>query len=279
MSSKNNTLASTLKSLHVPSKPLVLANIWDIPSLNALLSLNSAAGPDKPVRAVATASWAVAASLGIEDEELTLDQNLDAIRRLAPLVARASLPFSVDLQDGYGSRIVEAVTSAVEAGAHGANLEDSIPAEGFGKGISGSLYGVEEAVSRIRTALKTAAEAGCPDFTLNARCDVFVLAASEELDDDTRLEEALRRGRAYLDAGATTVFYWGAALNTEHIKTLVAKLDGRVAISQDMGPGAASTAALAELGVARISVGPKLHLIAMEAMKKSALSILQGGNL
>jgi 2-methylisocitrate lyase-like PEP mutase family enzyme len=271
-----NALARTLKSLHIPSKPIVFANIWDLASANAVLSLNSAT--DKPVKAVATASWAIAATLGVQDQELTLDQNLDAIRKIAPAVTKAGLPLSVDLQDGYGSRIEEVVAAAVKAGAHGANIEDSIPSAGYDKGINGSLYSLEKQVQRLKSALKAAADAGCPDFTLNARTDVFILGDSADLDDETRLREAVKRGKAYLEAGATTVFVWGLpprGLRDAEIQTLVKEFDGRLAVILS----GKSAADMAKMGVARISVGPILFLGAMETVKKSALAILQGGEL
>lgn len=274
-----NALAKTLKGLHVPSNPVIFANIWDLASLNSLLSLNTFEA--QPVKAVATASWAFAAALGIKDEELTLEQNLDAVRKLAPAAVKAGLPLSADLQDGYGSRIEEVVAAAVKAGASGANIEDSIPSEGRDKGIAGCLYPVDEQVRRIKAALKAAADAGCPDFALNARTDVFVLDASPDLDDETRLKETVKRGKAYLEAGATTVFVWGGGrgLRNTEVETLVKEFDGRLAVKLGQGEGALSTADLGKLGVARVSVGPSLFLIAMAAHKKAALSILQGGNL
>lgn len=275
----SNALAKTLKNLHVPSNPVIFPNIWDLASLNAVLSLNTSTS--KPVKAVATASWALAASLGIQDEELTLEQNLDAIRKVAPAAARAGIPLSVDLQDGYGPRIEEVVIQAVKAGAHGANIEDSIPSAGLGKGIAGSLYPLDEQVRRLKAALKAAADAGCPDFALNARTDVFALGAAPDLDDETRMREAVRRGKAYLDAGATTVFVWGMkrGLRDAEVETLVRELGGRVAVKLGNGEGALTTADLGKIGVARVSVGPSLFLIAMEAHKKAALRILQGGDL
>ncbi|TVY67851.1 hypothetical protein Focb16_v002511 [Fusarium oxysporum f. sp. cubense] len=105
---ESKKLAQTLKSLHISSQPLTFANVWDLASLNMVLCLNSQAS--KPVKAIAIASWAFAASLGIKDEELTMEQNLASILNLAPTVALAGLPLSVDLQDGYGSRLREAVT-------------------------------------------------------------------------------------------------------------------------------------------------------------------------
>lgn len=278
-----NDLAKMLKALHRPGQPLIVPNVWDAPSLNALASLNDASdSSDKPVRAIATASWALAHARGAADEDLTLEQNLAALRELAPLAARAGLPLSADLQDGYGAQITDVFSAAARIGVAGANLEDSIPSAGFGRGIAGSLYSKADAVARIRTALQAAAAAGVPDFVVNARCDVFKLDAAPELDDATRMREALDRARAYLAAGATTVFFWGGGvrgLSTAEVKTLVAELDGRVAVLLTKRDGGHSTAELAKIGVARISIGPSLYLAAMNAVKTGAAQILGGGGL
>ncbi|KAK3191500.1 hypothetical protein K4F52_002315 [Lecanicillium sp. MT-2017a] len=275
----SNDLAKALRALHVPGKPLVLPNIWDEASLRTLLSLNTPSS--QTVRAVATASWAVAAARGAADEDLTFEQNLDAIRAVAPVCVAASVPLSTDLQDGYGARVAEVVSAVVSAGAHGANMEDCYLDVGHGKGIEGSLYPLDEQVSRIKTALKAAADAGCPDFALNARCDVFKLDEATGLDDETRMKEALARGKAYLEAGATTVFFWGGmrGLRTAEVKRLVDELGGKVAVLLTRKDGGHSVAELAEIGVARISVGPSLYLFAMDAVKKTAERILGGGKL
>lgn len=278
-----NDFAKTLKTLHKPGHPLILSNVWDLPSLNTLISLNAETtdANKKPVKAVATASWALANARGVNDEDLTADQNLDAIRALAPVAAAAGLPLSADLQDGYGSRIAEIFTKAAQYGVAGANLEDSIPSAGFGQGIKGSLYSKQVAVERIKIALKAAAEAGVPDFVINARCDVFRLDNGPGLDGEVRMAEALDRAKAYLAAGATTVFIWGGArgLSTAEVKKLVQELDGRLAVLLTKRAGAHSTAELGDIGVARISIGPSLYLAAMNAFKTGAAQILGGGKL
>lgn len=275
-----NTAAQQLKALHVPACPIILPNVWDLASFNAVVSLNSQGS--QPVKAIATASWAIAATLGIKDEDLSLDQNLEAISRIAPLCQAANLPLTVDLQDGYGDDIVDVVTRAVKCGAVGANIEDSIPSAGFGQGIAGSLYETEDQVRRLKLALKAARDAGCPDFVLNARCDIFKLDDVPGLDDETRMKEAIIRGKAYLDLGATSVFYWGGSgrgIRTAQVETLVRELDGKVAVKLSDAPESLTTAELAEIGVARISVGPSLFLIAQNAIKQAALTILSGGGL
>lgn len=275
-----NQLAQTLKALHKPGSPLVLSNVWDVASLNAIVSLNSESS--KPVKALATASFAIAATLGIKDEELSMEQNLELISRIAPLAEQAGLPLSVDIQDGYGDLITAVVTAVVEYGAAGANIEDSIPSAGFDKGISGSLYTLEDQVERLKRALVAAEKAGAPDFVLNARCDTFRLLPTPGLTYEIRLADAIKRGKAFLEAGATTVFYWGGAgqgLTSETVKTLVKELDGKVAVVMSGAPGSLTTAELAEIGVARISVGPGLYHAAMNAVKTVASRMFSGGGL
>ncbi|KAM0381287.1 hypothetical protein ACHAO7_002842 [Fusarium culmorum] len=268
----SNNLAKQLKALHKPSTPIIFPNVWDVASFNTVKSLNTATS--KPVRALATASWAVAAIYGIQDEELTLEQNLEAIAKIGPLAKEAGIPLSADLQDGYGSQIVSVIKRAVEAGVVGANIEDVRPEDN-------SFYSIEEQVSRLKTVLQTAAEAGCADFVLNARCDMFHIDLG--LSEAEVIKEAVARGKAYLEAGATTVFYWGGSgrgLRTSWVETLVKELDGRVAVKlAHKTEDALSTKDLAKIGVARISVGPSLFLLAQEATKRAAERILAGGNL
>ncbi|KFA68294.1 hypothetical protein S40285_07210 [Stachybotrys chlorohalonatus IBT 40285] len=276
-----NALAKSLKALHCPSTPLILANVWDLASLHTLISIN-ADSDVKPVKAVATASWAIAATLGISDEELRPEQNLDAISKIAPACREANLPLSVDLQDGYGDQIVAVVTAAVQAGAVGANIEDvRSPYGQRPDSVTGSFYPIHDQVQRLKLAQTAAAAAGCPDFVINARCDIFSPSQHSPAGDAAKMAEAIARGRAYLDAGATTVFYWGAGrgLRDAEVRALVAELDGRVAVKLASGPAALTTAELAEIGVARVSVGPSIFRIAMAAAKRAALDILGGGRL
>jgi 2-methylisocitrate lyase-like PEP mutase family enzyme len=276
----SNDTAKALKALHVPSSPIIFTNIWDIASLNTLISLND--GDLQPVKAVASASWAVAATLGVKDEELSAEQNLDFISRIGPICRAAGLPLSVDVQDGYGDKIESVVTDVVRAGASGANIEDSIPSAGFDHGIEGSLYPLDEQVRRLKAALRAAHDAGCPDFVLNARCDVFKLSEEPSLTDEVRMKEAIARGKAYLEAGATTIFYWGGSgrgLHTAEVETLVKELGGKVAVKLSRGSSALTPDQLCKIGVARISVGPELFRSAMEAFKKDALTIYSGASL
>ncbi|KAF8218340.1 phosphoenolpyruvate phosphomutase-domain-containing protein [Mycena galopus ATCC 62051] len=273
------TLAKELKALHQPGHPVVLANIYDVSSLSALLSLNtSAASVPGPVRAIATASYAIAETLGVRDADLTFEQHFAALEPIAMhLRTVPSLPLSIDLQDGYGERLEECMRRAVSLGAVGANIEDSIPERGFEAGVEGSLRSTEEQVRRIEAALRVAAEMGVPDFVINARTDVMRLAPRPE----GAMEETVRRGKAFLEAGATTVFVWGGSqgLSRAEVERLVAEFGGRLAVLLSRAEDGLTVKELAAIGVARISVGPSLWMKAMEALKLAAARILAGGKL
>jgi len=273
----------------------VIPNIWDLSSLNTVLSLNTPSSPSSPnhapVKAIATASFAIAASLGLTDDQLSLGANLIRISSLAPHVRKAGLPLTVDIQDAYGEKLEDVVAAVVRTGAVGANVEDLRgDVDESGKGEEGStslLWSLEEQVTRIRRVLEVAAENGCPDFVVNARCDVMTPASHpsqfhSEVDDTALLNETIRRGKAYLSAGATTVFVWGGpsrGLRDHEIRTLVQEFGGRLAVKLGSGKDVLSVKQLAEMGVARISVGPELYRAALRAVREAAEGIVNGGNL
>lgn len=268
----DNTYALKLKSLHQPSSPFILSNVHDIASTTTVLALNTPTST--PVRALATGSYAIAGTLGLEDAELSLLLNLHALSLISPLARAAGVPLSADLQDGYGEQLRECVGGAIDLGVVGGNIEDGFPAKGYAVGLEG-LRTLEEQVERLKAVGEVAREKGVPDFVVNARTDLFMLDPRPEgWGHEEVLREAVRRGKAYLEAGATSFFVWGPELTVEDVKTLVKELDGRVAVLLSAGGGKVSVAEWKEIGVCRISVGPTLWRESMAAVKKAAEKIL-----
>lgn len=177
-----NEMAKVFKQLHIPDKPLVLANVYDYPSAQAVAALPS-------TRALATASFGIARAAGTKDEDLTLDTNLQAVRLISKAAKEFQKPLSVDIQDAYGSRLEEAIHGLIECGVVGVNLEDC------DKDMQ-QMYNPEDAVERVKRVIAVATAAGVPDFVVNARCDALLHGGD--------LDEAIQRGKKYLDAGATT---------------------------------------------------------------------------
>lgn len=258
---ETNVQAQSFKSLHIPGKPLFLANIHDPTTARIVASLPAC-------RALATASFSIALANGTSDENLDLDTYLAAVRDIAAVAHDTGKPLTVDLQDGYGERLEEAVRKMIALGVVGINLEDS----------DQKTHGVMDeavAVQRIRRAVTAAAEVGVPDFVVNARSDSFVRGGT--------LDESIRRGKLYIDAGATTVFILTGApqgLSREDVKKMVDGLEGRVNVGLRLPKAGAATQPLsakdlADLGVARVSVGPQLYFAAMEAIKKAAAMVFE----
>jgi 2-methylisocitrate lyase-like PEP mutase family enzyme len=129
------------------------------------------------------------------------------------------------------------------------------------------LRPLDEAVARVRTVVEAAKEAGVPDFALNARTDVL----SQE---GTTLDDAIVRGKAFLEAGACTVFVWGGpkgrGVSKEEVKVLVRELEGRVNVMMLLAEGFLGVQEIRKLGVARVSIGPGLWMCAMKAVKEQA---------
>jgi 2-methylisocitrate lyase-like PEP mutase family enzyme len=276
----NNEVALLFKSLHKPGDPVLLANIWNEASTNALISLNEKS--PHLVKALATTSFGIANTFSVADSDLTFNQSLTALQKIAPVARSAGLPLTVDLQDGYGGFLDQAVLRIIHAGAVGANIEDSYPEKGFGDGVN-CLRSVEESAERIKLALKYAKDAGLPDFVINARTDVLRLMPSPEgWSREMVLKEAAKRGKAFLEAGATCVFVWGGAagvVTQEEVKFLLKEFDGKLAVKLADGKDGLSAKKVAELGVCRISMGAGLYTDDMDILQKNAERILKGAQL
>jgi len=245
--------AATLLALHRAPEILVLANVWDVVSARVV-----AATPG--VRALATASHSIASSFGYEDgEKIPLELHLDMVGRIARAV---DLPVTMDFEAGYGDPGATA-RRAIEAGVVGGNLEDQ-------------LKPLDDAVAAVEAVMAAGRDASI-EFVLNARTDVFVRAA-KDADRAALVEEAVRRGRAFLEAGAPVVFVPGA-VSRDEIASLAEGI-GQNRLSVISVPGRSLSAReLQELGVARVSTGPFTQRVALTALQDAAAGIVAGGVL
>ena len=251
--SKLNDLAKKLKSLHVSGQPLLLANVWDAASAQIIAS-------QKSTKALATASFAIAATQGIEDNDMTLEPNLAGIKNVVAGLKKAgkadSIPLTADLQDGYADP-ARTVQEAIKLGVVGCNMEDV-------DNQHGKLRTAEEAVSRIRAVMEASKEAGVPDFVINARVDVLGYGGN--------IDDVIERGKQSLDAGATTVFVWGVLkwdIKEDEVQRMVDAFGGRLAVQ----PGSIGVQKLSDLGVSRISVGPMLWRKSMSVLVDEAVQM------
>lgn len=236
--------ADTLRALHRAPELLVTVNVWDAASARVVAA-------DPRCRAVATASWSIAAAHGVPDgEAIGLDAMLAAVARVAEAV---DVPVSADLEHGFGDPVA-AVRGAVAAGAAGCNLEDST--------AGGSLLALGAAVGVVAAVV----EAG-EGIVLNARTDVHLVGGPAD--------EALTRGRAFLEAGADCVFLPGLT-DRDGIARAGDAFAGRLSLLA--GPASPPLDDLAGLGVARVSFGPGTMGVALAALRDAAAELLALGD-
>jgi 2-methylisocitrate lyase-like PEP mutase family enzyme len=241
--------AERFRALHRPGAPFVLGNAWDVATALVL--------EEAGFEAVGTSSAALAASLGhLDAEELALEELVQVVGRMSRAL---DVPLSVDVESGFGPRpadVATCVESVLGAGAVGVNLEDVRPG-------SAELLSVEDAAERIAAARAAVDRAGIP-AVINARTDVFWRKVGPE---EQRMEEALRRLRAYVQAGADAVFVPGALRRSE-IAQLAARAGAPLNLlaSRDLPP----LSELARLDVARLSLGSAPMRAALTTLRRVA---------
>lgn len=240
--------AQTLTDLYSAPEILRVVNIWDVVSAKAVAAL-----PE--TRALATAGHSIAATFGYPDGQIPRELMIDMVGRIA---ASVDLPVSADLDDGYGDA-GETTRLAIAAGIVGANVEDR-------------LKPFDESVAQMEAIVK-AAEAEGVAFALNARTDAIVRGGDKPLEE--KLADAIERGRAFLDVGATCVFVPGV-LDADATRTLVDGIGaGKVSV---IGlPGALAAAEYEALGVARISYGPMVQRVALTRLQDLASDLYRDG--
>jgi 2-methylisocitrate lyase-like PEP mutase family enzyme len=247
------TRARTLLDLHTASEILVLANVWDVVSARVVAGVDG-------VRALATASHSIAATFGYEDgENIPLDLHLDMVGRI---VAAVDVPVTMDFEAGYGDA-GETARKAIAVGVVGGNLEDQ-------------MKPLDEAVAAVAEVMAAGRDAGI-DFVLNARTDAFV-RAPQGADRGELVEEAIRRGRAFIEAGAPVVFVPGVVARDE-IAALVEGLGPRKVTVIGVPGRSLPVRELQELGVARMSTGPFTQRVALTALQDATSALVAGGVL
>lgn len=250
--------AERLLSLHHAPKLLVLPNIWDPLGARLLEHLG--------YPAVATASAAVAFSLGYDDgQKIRFSAMLDVIGRIA---AAVEVPVTADIEAGYAQSpedVADNMRAVLQAGAVGINLEDS-------NLETGDLYPVDFQCARIQAVRAVADREGIP-LVINARTDVFI-SGSEDSPAE-KLAEASARSKAYLEAGADCI-YPILLGDLESLKALWVAT--RAPINVYAPRTTASMQDLEAAGISRLSLGPALMQAALTTMTRVAQELQNYGS-
>jgi len=217
-------------------------------------------------KAIQGTSGGIAAALGYPDGEV-MSRDL-FIELSGTFAAAVSVPFNADAERGYGDEagVRDTVRALVARGVAGMNLED-----GAAKG-RGGLVELSQQLRKIAAVMQTKRDLGT-EFFLNARVDAFHVITD---DPKQALDEAIRRGNAYAEAGGDCIFY----LNLHSSETIkrVAK-EVRAPISILAGLQSPSVKELQDLGVARVSYGSGFMKAAITGAKRLAQEIQQNGTV
>jgi 2-methylisocitrate lyase-like PEP mutase family enzyme len=220
-------------------------------------------------QAIQCTSGGIAAALGYPDGEV-VSRDL-TVEITGKIVAAVSVPVNADAERGYGDEkeISETVRALVAVGTAGMNLEDGA---GGKQGGARGLVELSEQLRKIAAVMKAKRELGS-EFFLNARVDALMVMTD---DPKKALDEAIRRGNAYAEAGGDCIFFMHA-VSRDVIGRLVKEVKAPVSVLA--GPQHPSVNELQDLGVARVSYGSAFLKAAIGATKRLAAEIRGQGTL
>jgi 2-methylisocitrate lyase-like PEP mutase family enzyme len=178
------------------------------------------------------------------------------------------VPVTADIEAGYGDTPDQVGNSIAEingTGVVGFNLEDGTPRPDM------PVRPIEDAVARIRAAREAATSAGIP-AVINARVDLYLKNVG---DPASRFDETVRRGKAYLAAGADCIYPFGLA-DMDIIARLVKALD-QAPVNIVARAGTPPAAELEKIGVARVSIASSATLAVMSLVKKIGEELCASG--
>lgn len=244
--------AKAFRELHTSG--FLLPNVWDAASARIF----EAAG----FPAVGTTSAGIAHSRGRRDGQTLTREEM--CREVQCIVNAVSIPVNADIEAGYGdlpADVARTVTDFLAVGAVGLNLEDATgrPAQ--------PLYDLDDQIHRIEAARQVSSS-----FYLNARTDTFLLGSGR--DNEERLAETIRRGRAYQQAGADSLFV-PLLTNPGTIRTLISELG--IPVTVMAFPGAPTVPELLRVGAARVSIGQSAMLACLGLTAQIAQELRETG--
>ena len=231
----------------------VIPNPWDAGSARYLQAMG--------FKALATTSSGFAWSQGGVDGGMARDAVLAHLRAM---VDATDLPINADFESGYArdpDGVGESVRLAVETGVAGLSIEDSTG------DAAQPLYGIDDAVARMRAARKAIDRAG-GDTLLVGRAECFLVGRPD-------IDETISRLQAYASAGADCLYAPGIR-TPEHIRRVVESVAPKPVNLLVGYASALSVAEIGAFGVRRISVGGALARAAWDGFIHAAKTLAEG---
>ena len=258
MTDRQRQKADDFLALHHAPATLILPNAWDVASA-MIFALEG-------FKAIGTTSAGIAAAIGYADgQEMSLVDNLQTVKHI---VNNTKLPVSADIEAGYATS-VEGVAKAAQAvlsvGAVGLNIEDSTG------DANTPLFDKVQQQEKIM-AMRAMSDAVRVHLVINARTNPYLVG-----DDDARsLRAVIERGNAYRDAGADCIFVPDVGnLDIAAMTSLVKEIDAPVNIIA--GTTTPPISELQDIGVARVSLGPRPMRAVLSLLREIARELKESG--
>lgn len=248
-----------LKALIRDPKLLVMPGAYD--ALSAMLI------EDAGFEAVQCSGFGIAAShLGLPDIGiLGFREMLDRTRVICGAV---SIPVMADGDTGFGDAATtyHVVREFEAAGAAGINLEDQVSPKRCGHFLGKAVIDAGEMVGKVRAAVAARRDV---EFVINARTDAL---------QPLGVDEAIRRGNAYAEAGADLIFVDGIE-TADEVRRVIAEIDAPVSINMVEGGRTPlfTFAELEALGAARVSCPVTTILAAMGGVREALARLRADG--
>lgn len=139
----------------------------------------------------------------------------EMVARAANIVEAAGVPVIADADTGFGNavNVMRTVREYEKAGVAVIQLEDQVMPKKCGHMIGREIIPMDEMVGKIKAAVDTRIN---PDFMIMARTDARTIMG---------IEEAIKRGQAYKEAGADIVFIESPE-SVEEMKMITNQIDG-----------------------------------------------------
>ena len=226
--------------------------------------------------AIQVSGFGIAGSL-LGKPDVGLVQMKDVLDVTWNVVQAVGVPVMADVDTGGGNAInAGAITERLIAmGAAGMNVEDQVFPKRCGHMAGKEVVSAEEMAGKIR-AVASVRDRLDRDFVINARTDAYAVHG---------LEEAVRRGNLYLDAGADLAFIDGIRTRAD-VERAVRGLRGPLSVNQMDGVTGVRTELvpvpeLARMGVGRVSIPVASVMVVHKALLDffRALRASSTGNL
>ena len=160
-----------------------------------------------------TGAGVASSRLGMPDIGLlTLPEMMDTAKNI---VNSVNIPVICDIDTGYGNalNLMRAVRESLRTGLAAVQIEDQITPKRCGHISGKQLVDREEMVKKIRAAVR---ERGENELVLIARTDAIAVHG---------FEDAIDRGRAYVEAGADVLFV-EAPTTVEQMRSICCEFKG-----------------------------------------------------